>query len=231
MASAFRMTMVDGESGATVPWSAACLVSSGAFGSAVAERLIDYGHQGKWVTNPTVSGLAGALVVGPSIPIVSILWREWPELSEELDKVAHARSAPWLPVVLDHPEVRVGPLVLPGQSPCYKCFLARRRQHEQQTAVLSALHAAYDANSELGPRGYLMGHVLVAASIAKTVTRDVDQYGGQLILFDVLQHEVNASLVTSVHGCERCAADASRRARSAEILAALRSAWPSASDG
>ena len=77
------------------------LLAVGPFGEAVAERLAA-------LLNIT-TGPPDATALPPADAYLLAAWRPVPELAELLDEVAFARGIPWVPVVLDHPRLRLGP--------------------------------------------------------------------------------------------------------------------------
>jgi bacteriocin biosynthesis cyclodehydratase domain-containing protein len=186
------------------------LIATGDFGVAVAERL-QASRPELTITSPGTSAVPlTASSAWPSAALrVLLAWREAPRLAETLDARSADWRTPWLPVVMEHPRLRVGPVVVPGAGACYRCFLRRRQQHEPDTAVTAALHAHYDAEPTAGPRGYLPHHVTLAAALAEAALTRFDDgtLAGQAGLvrhYHLLEHQVSSAHVTGLHGCPRC---------------------------
>jgi len=122
-------------------------------------------------------------------------------LCERADKLAYRHQKPWLPVVMEHPALRVGPLVRPPSGPCFACYRARRRQHDTECAASAVLDAAYDADASLTPAGYLPHHARLAAAVA---TRFLTRWeSGRVFAIDVLSSHSGAHQVISCHDCDR----------------------------
>lgn len=182
---------------------------------AAAVRLIGTGAFGEDVVHRLSAALPDACVLeadrleaafaeDPPSSVVLALWRPSPGLCERADALAAAHRVPWIPVIMEHPVLRIGPFVRTDAGPCFRCYQWRRVQHDDQHRATAALHAAYDEAPECGPRGHLPHHArLAAAAVAshlahRTVGRVTTV---QLATARVLTHHVVAC-----HGCDRCAA-------------------------
>jgi bacteriocin biosynthesis cyclodehydratase domain-containing protein len=180
------------------------LVGVGAFGAALTRTLAV-----SWPKAvPTVPSDVEAALAGGAEAAVVALWRPSPTLADDLDTILFRYARPWLPVVVEHPYLVVGPWITPPDGPCLRCYEQRRRQHEPATSVMSALHAAYDADPALGPDGHLPHHVRTAAGLADAVLRR-GLVGDPAVSGRVtVRHLVSGSLAThhvvGVHGCSRC---------------------------
>jgi hypothetical protein len=144
------------------------LVGGGGFGAELTRAL---GETWPKATPVEPAEVEAALAGGAEAAVVA-LWRPSPTLADDLDNLFFRYGKPWLPVVLEHPHLVVGPWITPPVGPCLRCYEARRRQHEPAASAMSALHAAYDRDPSLGPDGHLPHHVRVAAGLADTVLRD-----------------------------------------------------------
>jgi bacteriocin biosynthesis cyclodehydratase domain-containing protein len=167
----------------------------GPFGQAVADQL-------------------GGVTVAPrELPqtdadvLVMALWRPSPALCDRVDAAAFAAGRPWLPIIVEHPHVLVGPWVAPPAGPCFACYTARRTQHDPSSRATAGLHTAYDADPALGPAGYLPHHVRVAAALALLALDR--RAAGQLSAYNVQTGQLSAQRLVGVHACPRC--DAGRR--------------------
>ena len=94
--------------------------------------------------------------------------REEPRLFEVADQMAHSLRRPWFAVTLDANWLRVGPLVDGAEGACYSCFVMRQYQNQRLLETDRDLFAAYRENPDLGIRGHLAAHVVLAASAART---------------------------------------------------------------
>lgn len=183
------------------------ILAIGSFGAAVADRL-----------EPDLPGARIArrgddrsqpMHWPPARMHVLVAWRETPALAERLDQAAHQWRVPWLPVVLEHPRLRVGPLVVPGRGPCHRCFRDRSAQHDPRPEVTRALHAHLDASPEDGPLGYLPAHASIAAGLTRELLERVERGevtsdAGVVRWIDLLSGRPGRANVVAVHGCSRC---------------------------
>lgn len=171
-------------------------VALGPFGDAVAAHLAA-ARPGRRVADDDVEA---AFAEEPSAVVVP-LWRPAPDMCDRIDRLAFRYSTPWLPVVMEHPHILVGPWVVPGQGPCYACYRSRRLQHDK-SAVLSALYAAYDSERDLGPGGFLPHHARLAAGLAGLVLNRGN--AGRVVAIDLLGGDTSYHHVCACHGCPRC---------------------------
>ncbi|MBV9451292.1 MAG: TOMM precursor leader peptide-binding protein [Streptosporangiaceae bacterium] len=138
---------------------------------------------------------------GDATAIVVVVPRPAWALCERADQWAYEHGRPWLPVVMEHPVLRVGPLVCPPSGPCFKCYRARRFQHDTEYAASAVLNAAYDLDAALSPTGYLPHHARLAAAVATQFLTNAET--GVVFAFDVLSGRIGAHRVISCHDCER----------------------------
>ena len=76
----------------------------------------------------------------------------------------------------------------------------RRQSEDAARAALG--DAAYDADSELGPAGYLAHHVRIAVGLALRALERGE--AGSVATYDVHSGRITAQRVLAVHGCTRC---------------------------
>jgi bacteriocin biosynthesis cyclodehydratase domain-containing protein len=200
------------------------VIAVGPFGRAVADRI------GEFVPDCAVSLAPGGPLAGPRPPDAEIhllaAWRRVPPLERELDALAHRRGTPWLPVVLDHPLLRVGPAVVPGTGPCHDCYRRRTAQHAPSPAVSEALDRHYERDPSAGLAGYLPATALLAAVTAlETIARlrrDPASEAGRLRQINPLTQQMTTGRTVGVHGCPRCGLGRDEAGRSyRELRAAL----------
>jgi bacteriocin biosynthesis cyclodehydratase domain-containing protein len=156
---------------------------------------------------------------------IATMWRPCPAACEEADVLAFHRQRPWLPVVMDHPHVRVGPVVVPGQGACFGCFTARYDQHDSRPDITAALRAGFDREPAFGPRGYLDHHARLAAALAQMALSDLSDdwlaaAAGQMLTFNVYRNAIRRHPVIARSGCPRCCrpADAANGSAMADLL-------------
>ncbi|MFI1799335.1 TOMM precursor leader peptide-binding protein [Streptomyces sp. NPDC020379] len=184
------------------------VLAVGDFGVAVAERLRRE-HDGVVVTTDRDGHLRYPAGWPRADVRVLVSWREVPHLADVLDARSADWRTPWFPIVAEHPRLRIGPLVVPGAGACYRCFGKRRKQHERDSAITSALHAHYDATPAAGPEGFLPQHVALAAGSARDLLHRLEDDGGQrdagtVRHWHLLEQLITSARVVGVHGCDRC---------------------------
>jgi bacteriocin biosynthesis cyclodehydratase domain-containing protein len=191
------------------------LIAAGPFGVAVAERL-SAALASTAMTHADPTGRFWSQTWPPARMHVLCAWRAMPWLAARLDELAFAWGTPWLPVVCEHPELRVGPLVVPGAGPCYGCFRRRLAQHLPSEQLTSHLHRTLDADSAAGPRGFMPFHALLAAAAARSVLAQDEP--GRVLALNLVTRKSGSGHVVGVHGCERCGGRVPEATRSYERL-------------
>jgi bacteriocin biosynthesis cyclodehydratase domain-containing protein len=161
------------------------LLGIGEFGERVVALLRT---SGRWPV--TLAGDMEDAFQNGSAALIAAMWRPCPAVCEQADGLAFRHRRPWLPVIMDHPHVRVGPLVAPGYGACFACFEARYAQHDGRHDITAALHAEYDRDPGSGPRGYLDHQARLAAALAGITIGDLSSVwlasrAGQVLTFNV----------------------------------------------
>lgn len=191
------------------------LIAAGPFGVAVAERL-EAAFDATATTHADASGRFWSQTWPAADVHVLCAWRAMPWLAARLDEVAFAWGVPWLPVVCEHPELRVGPLVVPGRGPCYGCFRRRLAQHRPSERLTAELHRLYDGDAAAGPRGHMPFHALLAAASARAALDAGEP--GRVVQHNLVTRKSAAGRTVGVHGCERCGGRVPERVRGHERL-------------
>jgi bacteriocin biosynthesis cyclodehydratase domain-containing protein len=180
-------------------------VWTGEFGLAVAQFL-----QTMTDVSARVEAVADGIPIRPWMGdemLVVCAWREWPALFAHAESVAYAHASPWLPVVLEHPEMRVGPLVSPPRGPCHSCFTRRRHQHDPRRRITWGLHRAYDRDPSVGPRGFVSYQARLAAAIVTQIADDLatgKERSGTIVRLNLYTHAFARETLVPVAGCARC---------------------------
>lgn len=183
------------------------LLSVGAFGQAVATtlqsllpqvsetRLDQYGQ-----THPMLWPTADVHLLAA--------WRPVPTLSRLLDEMSHAWRTPFIEAVMETPSLRVGPVVVPGESACYGCFTKRSLQHAQRPTEYQALRDYYDTNAKEGPQGFVPAFADIAAirlaQMVEQLEREPLSIAGRVWHLNLMQRDTAQATVVGVHGCARC---------------------------
>ncbi|GAB1641477.1 TOMM precursor leader peptide-binding protein [Krasilnikovia sp. MM14-A1259] len=185
------------------------VIALGDFGTAVAKNLAD-GRPNITMTDSSGPWPASASAQWPNAAIRILLsWREAPAVADVIDARAADWGTPWFTVTVDHPRLRLGPVVVPGAGACYRCFTRRRNQHERDRASTSAVHDLYDRDPKAGPGGFLPHHVTLAAALAEAQldrfdAATLDDSAGTVRHYNLLDHQASTATVVGLHGCDRC---------------------------
>jgi bacteriocin biosynthesis cyclodehydratase domain-containing protein len=157
------------------------------------------------------SGISAAFAAGDAV--VLALWRPEPALCELADELSFRNSVPWLPVILEHPVIRIGPFVRPKTGPCFRCYATRKAQHDQQPWITAAMDTGYLRDQDCGPRGYLPHQARMAAALALEALGaglapsrrwNGSLMEGEVVTVGLVTGGVQANPVIAVHNCDRC---------------------------
>ncbi|MEO3937722.1 TOMM precursor leader peptide-binding protein [Dermatophilaceae bacterium Soc4.6] len=181
----------------------------GAFGAAVAtlagHRLAAAGHA---VTggDVTVTPHAAPAFWPPSDLCVLVAGRPSPYLEGVLDRSVVDSGTPAATVVVEHPRLRLGPLV-DGTAACLGCLHVRRAQHDGAHAKVAPLLQAYDRDPSLEPRGHLPLHVALAVTWLERLTQQLaagTAGAGRVTHLNLHTGASGSDRIVGVHGCPRC---------------------------
>ena len=177
----------------------------------------------------TASGIGAAFAAGPGA-VVLASWRPEPDLCELADQLSFRQLVPWLPVIMEHPVVRIGPLVDPAAGPCFGCYSRRRAQHDRQPWITATLQASSRCDDSWSPVGYLPHQARMAAAVAVRTLSDRlgkpgspagSQLAGEVTTIGLSTGSLQANPVIACHNCDRCAAAGSGETRAPARLARL----------
>lgn len=76
-------------------------------------------------------------------------------LYKSIDYHIYQRGGHWIPIVYDHPYLRVGPIFNPQKGMCYYCFEQQLQSNTNLTNYLKAMYSYYDSHPVSGPNGFL----------------------------------------------------------------------------
>ena len=89
------------------------------------------------------------------------------------NKVCLERGKPFMPVILKNMVGYVGPLVIPGETPCYECLYYRQRSHTMDESESLADRMAFEAQQVAG------FHPVMAAMLGDIAAFELTRfYGG-----------------------------------------------------
>ncbi len=160
-------------------------------------------------------------------------WRPVAHLCEVLDEMCHKWRQPLVPLIMDSTMMRLGPIVVPGRGPCWRCWVRRSAQHAKWPKQDSARFDYYTAHPSAGPQGYLEPFAMMAAArIAETLgaLNSSCAVAGNIWQIDVITRNTTASRVVGIHDCPRCGLHRDVQTRStAEMRDSLAFLWKEAS--
>jgi bacteriocin biosynthesis cyclodehydratase domain-containing protein len=160
------------------------------------------------------SDLDAAFASG-SGPVLVALWRPSPALCDRADRLAYDSGRMVIPIVMEHPTLRIGPVIDPPIGPCYGCYTARRAQHNTALDASAALERAFDRDPGFGPLGYLPAHARAAAGVAAGMIARVGrggQHAGEVVTLDWISGTMSRTTVVQCGDCPRAASSSSLRA-------------------
>jgi bacteriocin biosynthesis cyclodehydratase domain-containing protein len=134
-------------------------------------------------------------------------WKPVPAVCELLDDVCHKWMRPFIPLILDSRHMRVGPVIVPGQEGCWKCWSLRYRKQLSFPADYAALLDHYDSQPDSGPRGFLEPFAMMGAARLAHAIRQTDSgidEAGRVWQVDMLTGAIAVGRVIGAHGCDRC---------------------------
>lgn len=188
------------------------LIGAGSFGERVVD-LLSTALPGS--SQSSLADLERVFATGRE-PVVVTLWRPTPAICARADDLAYLHGRTWLPVISEHPVLRIGPLVTPPWEPCFGCYRARRQQHagEHSAAAAATLDATYDRDPGFGPAGFLPHHARLAAGVAEQFLRaatmmpavDRPSGSGEVVTVDLVTSRLTTGRVVPCHDCSRHAA-------------------------
>lgn len=181
------------------------IVSTGAFGRQVAGFINDYANAQPIIHEET---LDGAFDLDNDL-VVAATWRPSPSLCDRADELSFERRRPWLPVVMEHWRITVGPLIRPPGGPCYECFVRRKAQHDTRHSETVAADRALSQAEGAGPRGCMPYHARITASLAIRLAQLTQacspSSAPKVIGYDLVASDISVSSVMRCHDCRRCA--------------------------
>lgn len=162
--------------------------------------------------------------------------REDVHFFREVDAFAFEWSLTWAPLVLTPRGVRLGPVVAPGGSACYHCFLRRWLQHDKEIGDTRARLRSVADDALRTVSGWLPSDVLIAGGLTETLAAVVDTeatkgagvLNGTVTSYDGISGKLSRDTVIGVHACPRCR---KRSDRNTDTWAGLAREFPPTSAG
>ena len=143
------------------------------------------------------------------------MMREWNEFC-----VTH--NVPFLPVVMQDMSVFLGPMTVPGQTPCFECYWRRQNSSMNEPALVRATEAS--AFLAQGVSGFLPPMVHIAAGLASMeLLRYLSQelpVGniGRVVEMDLMEPALTRRKLLRLPRCPVCSGRARQAAPAADIV-------------
>jgi bacteriocin biosynthesis cyclodehydratase domain-containing protein len=195
-----------------------CLICPDEFGAAVGDELQ------RRLGDRAVRHDGG--VAGGQLPIaacyVAVAGRPLPTELEALDEAAFAWRCRLIAVTVEHPYLRLGPIVVPGAGACYHCYAARLQQHSPTPEYAEAVLAHFRAPDARSFPGHLPPLAsFVATWLDRTLAElelDPGRLAGRIQQLHLLNLHLLDGRAVGVHGCRRCGLGRDERRRSVDEL-------------
>jgi hypothetical protein len=178
------------------------VLQMGSFGEAVAFELAGSG----W-TAANADTRKLEQVINEANQVIFASWREYNDITAAIDRLCAAARVPWTSIIQGAPYIRVGPGILCGSTPCYGCFITRKKQHDRYRVLTNAIEDKYVKDGRAGIRGFLPHHAMLAAGLATAILDHVSHGRSRyspIFLYHTLRHHISNTHVVGVHGCQRC---------------------------
>jgi bacteriocin biosynthesis cyclodehydratase domain-containing protein len=175
------------------------VLASGAFGEGVAERL---SRHHRTTTQDVTSGTHPSFWPHTNLIVLATDF-ERPRIAEAVDRAAFAWDIPWFPVLSTANRIQAGPVIIPGSTACYDCFVRRRAQHDLADEAQRAADIKY-------PVAHPAHHVGIAVGLAEQAIdesfglRPPDAIGATVRSFDQVNGGTSRAPVVAVDRCPRC---------------------------
>jgi bacteriocin biosynthesis cyclodehydratase domain-containing protein len=193
----------------------------GAFGRHIAQVL---STTGRAVSVP-VEGDGQLAALPEASAYVLAAGRQAADTECAMDRLARQRRRIFLPAIVEHPELRIGPLYVPDSAAaCAGCYHRRHRQHAASTEPIDALAAHYLADPAGGAQGYLPAAATFAALVVRRLVDEAltgNASGtGMAFRAHLLTPQLRKDRVIGVHCCPNCGSGRDERTRSVARLTA-----------
>ncbi|WP_077706052.1 hypothetical protein [Virgibacillus dokdonensis] len=111
----------------------------------------------------------------------------------------------FVPIIIDQPNVIIGPIWRSAEDACYHCYIDRILQHSPVSQVLKEVWQFYDHNLQTFSTGYHPSEPSFLASwLLGNLSNCFSDVRGQVIQLNLVTREPISSQVIGVHGCPRC---------------------------
>jgi bacteriocin biosynthesis cyclodehydratase domain-containing protein len=129
------------------------------------------------------------------------------EIIHDLNQFCVQHKAPFLPIILNNVVGHIGPLVIPGEGPCFECLQARWNSHLENPDVAKAVTAlAFQGQTVTGLHP-IMASVLADIAAFELIKFFAELPGykvGALIEVNLMASQMLARKILKIPGCMVC---------------------------
>lgn len=205
--------------------------SLGKFGAAAARRFLALNSDA--IETPIVDHTLPMPETWPSARLhVLFSWRPAPAICELMEELSYKWRLPFIPVVIDSARLQIGPVIVPGETACWTCWIHRSRQHSPWPDSHASLLQHYATHASEGPAGYLELFAEMAASRVHSIIESLESSAsdpGSIWQIDMLTRKILTGRVVGIHDCPRCGNRLAPDTRSyISLQQDLSYLWPSA---
>jgi molybdopterin-synthase adenylyltransferase len=132
---------------------------------------------------------------------------DWPpyQLLPWVNEACLAATVPFIAAAQFPPRIRVGPTVIPGQSPCWECIETQARANHRRYAELVAKAPTVSQAATLGAVSGIAGSLLAMEAIHFLTRRVPPATSEAAALINLLTLELTRLAVVRDPGCRACA--------------------------
>jgi bacteriocin biosynthesis cyclodehydratase domain-containing protein len=166
-------------------------------------------HSGQLRVSRVARRIRRAADLADVLPGVDLLIAaaDWPpyQLLGWVNEACLAAAVPFITAAQFPPRVRVGPLVIGGQSPCWECIETNARATHPHYAELAAKAPTPSPAATLGAASGVAGSLLAMEAIHFLTRRVPPPTSESAVLIDLLTLELTRLAVTKDPSCRACA--------------------------
>jgi bacteriocin biosynthesis cyclodehydratase domain-containing protein len=214
-----------------MPSCSIAVVPVGSFGRAVAKYLALICPGTTEIVAPGSGCSIDQMPVGGCGVLAVAAWRPVPSMVKSLCQLSQAARWPFIPLIVESSSLRLGPVIVPGISGCWDCWLLRAKQHAPSDKEQSALWSYYETHPEIGPRGFLESFAMLGASEIISASRRCEgsaEAAGYIWEMNTFTRDVSTGRLVGVDDCPHCGLQRDLRERTfVELRQSLAFLWKS----
>ncbi len=177
---------------------------------AAAESL--HAHNSQLAVEPVVRRIEEAAdlreILDPGVTLV-VTTGDWPphDLPRWVNSVCAEQEIPWIGAGQFPPRLRVGPLVIPGASPCLECLENdARRTHPLYDEVAAFRDRRSRSDPSVGPVSAVIGSMIASEAMHLLVGDTAPASVGHALIFDLRSMSLDRVPIPRDPDCGTCGA-------------------------